>query len=49
VTEFALPETHALSGEVNIAYQVMGDGPEGGAERRQPAADRLTGEKAENN
>jgi class 3 adenylate cyclase len=28
MTEFALPETcYALSGDVNIAYQVMGDGP----------------------
>jgi pimeloyl-ACP methyl ester carboxylesterase len=28
MTDFALPETrYALSGDVNIAYQVMGDGP----------------------
>src|ERR1700756_2215106 len=28
MSEFALPLTHyALSGDVNIAYQVMGDGP----------------------
>jgi pimeloyl-ACP methyl ester carboxylesterase len=28
MTDFALPETHyALSGDVNIAYQTMGDGP----------------------
>ena len=28
MTDFALPETrYALSGVVNIAYQVMGDGP----------------------
>lgn len=28
MTDFALPETHyALSGDVNIAYQLMGDGP----------------------
>jgi class 3 adenylate cyclase len=28
MSDFALPETHyALSGDVNIAYQVMGDGP----------------------
>jgi pimeloyl-ACP methyl ester carboxylesterase len=28
MSDFALPETHyALSGELNIAYQVMGDGP----------------------
>jgi class 3 adenylate cyclase/alpha-beta hydrolase superfamily lysophospholipase len=28
MSDFVLPETHyALSGEVNIAYQVMGDGP----------------------
>jgi len=28
VSEFKLPETrYALSGDVNIAYQVMGDGP----------------------
>jgi pimeloyl-ACP methyl ester carboxylesterase len=29
MSDFALPETrYALSGDVNIAYQVMGDGPE---------------------
>jgi pimeloyl-ACP methyl ester carboxylesterase len=29
MTDFVLPETHyALSGDVNIAYQTMGDGPE---------------------
>jgi hypothetical protein len=28
MSEFALPETrYALSGDVNIAYQVMGSGP----------------------
>src|ERR1700712_1219255 len=28
MTEFVLPETrYALSGDVNLAYQVMGDGP----------------------
>jgi hypothetical protein len=28
MSDFALPETrYALSGDVNIAYQVMGDGP----------------------
>ena len=28
MNDFALPETrYALSGDVNIAYQVMGDGP----------------------
>jgi len=28
MTDFVLPETHyAVSGDVNIAYQVMGDGP----------------------
>ena len=28
MNDFALPETrYALSGEVNIAYQTMGDGP----------------------
>src|SRR3982074_1008318 len=28
MTDFAMPETrYALSGDVNIAYQVMGDGP----------------------
>jgi hypothetical protein len=28
MTDFALPETHyALSGDVNIAYQTMGEGP----------------------
>src|SRR5450631_244225 len=28
MTDFALPETrYALSGDVNIAYQVLGDGP----------------------
>src|ERR1700676_632294 len=29
MSDFVLPETHyALSGDVNIAYQTMGDGPE---------------------
>src|SRR5580693_7287645 len=29
MSDFALPETrYALSGDVNIAYQLMGDGPE---------------------
>jgi hypothetical protein len=28
MSDFVLPETrHALSGDANIAYQVMGDGP----------------------
>ena len=28
MTDFAIPETrYALSGDVNIAYQTMGDGP----------------------
>src|SRR5947199_8743054 len=28
MNDFALPETHyALSGDVNVAYQVMGNGP----------------------
>jgi hypothetical protein len=27
MTDFRLPETHAQSGDISIAYQVMGEGP----------------------